>query len=184
MKRPGKNRRKTVSTIHWCLLLTVSVPFLLAFTAGGRAEEEKTMPVYAVVDLKGQVQVRSATADSLSTLLSTEMALRPDQELVLAKDASLKIRVTEGAEMVLEGPMQGKLDHLLLLQKSKDALVKKTLDKIPAVTENETKVEMSSQTAGMTRGAKLHQRPMPYIWKIQKSQRTSSTESKEQREKK
>jgi hypothetical protein len=51
--------------------------------------------------------------------------------------------------------------------------VKKTLSKVPAVKENEKKVGISTQSAGLTRGAQSPRKSMPYIWKVKKKSQES-----------
>ena len=170
---------RACAVIHWVLLMAV----LMSFNVLCTAEEQETMPVYTIVELKGDVRAKVAPSDSFSTI-SKNMGLKTDLELMMAKGSSLKIRVTEGDEVVLEGPMSGTLERLLILQKAREILVKKTLDKIPEASGSEKKVEISTQSTSMTRGAKPQAKPMPYIWKVNKRAKTSSTDNKESKEKK
>ena len=164
------------------MVLVVSV-FVNVSIGKGYAAEEKANSEYTVVDLKGSVEMKLTASDSLRRI-TNKMTLQPERELVMAKDATLKLKNEKGDEVILEGPMMGKLEQLLLLQKSKTAFVKKTLDKIPAAAGGEKKVDISTQSAGMTRGAKPHVRRMPYIWKVKKSAKAPAPEKKESREKK
>lgn len=181
MKTKRMTRARALSTIHWGFFLAVSLSILFSTSIHiGYASEETE---YTVIGSKGSIQVNLTTSDSLIQV-TDNMTLQQDRMIVMAEDASLKLKRGTEEEIVLAGPMKGKLGILLVLQKSKETFVKKTLDKIPAATGSEKKVDISTQSAAMTRGAKPHARQMPYIWKVKKTDKTSSNTKKESSEKK
>ena len=77
------------------------------------------------------------------------------------------MKKASGEEIVLKGPSQGKLQDLLTAKTSpSEDFVRKTLSKIPAAKEDDKKVDISTTSAGLTRGAKNPRKSMPYIWKV------------------
>lgn len=165
---------KASSTIHWRMIVVVGLFLLLCSSIClGDTTEVREIIGATVLDQKGSVSVKKAGTDSLTPVEINE-TLGPDQILVIEKGASLELRGAAGENIVLEGPKKGALQSLLLAEKSGiGEFVKKTLDKIPTVKGGEKKVDISTQAAGFTRGARSHRKPMPYIWKVKKSKEES-----------
>ena len=157
---------KTILIKSIFLLMCVSVCL-------GETQGDRTKDTWTVVDQTGRVFLKEAKTDSLAPIEVNEM-LVSDQVLVIGKGASIRLKNPSGQDVVLEGPKKGTLQTLLSFRRTEMGdLVKKTLDKIPAVKGGEKRVKISTQAAGFTRGAKSQRKPMPYIWKVKKSKEKS-----------
>ncbi|MFQ6091715.1 MAG: hypothetical protein ACE5OR_03370 [bacterium] len=157
-------------------MVTLSVAFSLLCCLSisySDALQDRKPEGFPVVEVKGTVSVKSSETATPSSV-KVDGLLLPDQLLNLEKGACLKLRRPSGEVVVLDGPAEGTVQDLLSSKKPGVVeFVQKTLKKIPAAKRGEGKVEISTQSAGLTRGAKSRREPMPYIWKIKKQPKKS-----------
>ena len=175
MSMKKTNRLNSSSIMYWGMIVAVSLSLLFCSSMClGDTFKDREMSGYTVVDRKGSVSLRSTKTDSLTPVEVNETLL-PDQILVIEQGASLKVRGITGEEVVLEGPKKGMLQSLLSSKKTGiREFVKKTLSKIPTAKVSEKKIDISTQSAGLTRGAKSSRKPMPYIWKVKRTQKETN----------
>ena len=169
--RRGFQMKRTITAlISFTMLCYVSMNY-------GQAEENLKPDVFTVVEAGGNVFQKGTVKDTLVRLTVGE-TLNQDAFISIVKDGTLKLKRASGEEIVLKGPSQGKLQDLLTKKPVPGDFVRKTLSKIPAAKGDEKKVDMSTQSAGLTRGAKSPRKSMPYIWKVKKKAQQSDNESK------
>ena len=188
MKKEESIQKKTSSIIRWSgvnfnrrgLLMKQAMAVLISLTVlccvsldYGYAERNTKVEVYTVIELSGDVVQKSSGKDTLLQVTVGD-TLNHDAVLNIVKDGTLKIKSPSGKEIVLEGPCQGELKDLVAEKRVPSGdFVKNTLFKIPALKENEKKVDISTTSAGLTRGAESPRKSMPYIWKVKKSSKKS-----------
>ncbi|UCE17325.1 MAG: hypothetical protein JSV84_10515 [Gemmatimonadota bacterium] len=145
-------------TVLWCVPMNSS-----------HAEDEGQAGAFTVEEVEGSALQKKSEKDTLIQV-SVGEEISQDAVLRIAKDASLKLKKASGEIVVLGGPSQGELQDLLKAKTSpSEDFIKKTLSKIPAVEGDEKKVDISTQSTGLTRGAHSPRKSMPYIWKVKKN---------------
>ena len=134
----------------------------------GHGEENPKTEGFTVTEVTGYIFHRLSEKD---TLIQVEVGktISQDSFISIVKGASLKLKKASGELIIFEGPSEGTLKDLLAEKEAPTReFVKKTLSKIPGVKGDERKVDISTQSAGLTRGAKSPVKSMPYIWKVKK----------------